>query len=94
MVGLRVGATAPEAAILPPKAPPQAGRVDRQVTLHENRAARTCAVTTRPAIDAAGGMSGPLLVEDDTATIYVPPGWSALGDASGNLILQRTGESA
>jgi N-methylhydantoinase A len=94
VVGLRVGATAPEVAILPPKAPPRAGRVDRQVTLHENRAARTCAVTTRAAIDAAGGMAGPLLVEDDTATIYVPPGWSALGDASGNLILQRTGESA
>ena len=94
VVGLRVGATAPEAAILPPKPPPQAGRVDRQVTLHENRAARTCAVTTRANIDLAGGMQGPLLVEDDTATIYVPPGWSALGDASGNLILQRTGASA
>ena len=94
VVGLRVGATAPEAAILPPKPPPQAGRTARQVTLHENRAERTCAVTTRANIDLAGGMQGPLLVEDDTATIYVPPGWSALGDASGNLILQRTGASA
>ena len=30
-----------------------------------------------------------LLVEDETATIYVPPGWSAVEDETGNLVLNR-----
>ena len=45
----------------------------RTVQIHENREARSCTVLTRAAIRAQGGAAGPLLVEDDTATIYVPP---------------------
>jgi hypothetical protein len=33
-------------------------------------------------------------VEDDTATIYVPPQWHATEDATGNLILQYAKVSA
>ena len=92
VVGFRVGATALEASVLPGKPPAQAVRPNRRLRIHENRAARDCALTSRPQIEAAGGMAGPLLVEDETATIYVPPDWQAHCDDSGNLILQRAGE--
>jgi N-methylhydantoinase A/oxoprolinase/acetone carboxylase beta subunit len=57
--------------------------------IHENREQRDCTVCTRADLDHDGGMPGPLLVEDETATIYVPPGWRAANDAAGNLIVKR-----
>ncbi len=41
--------------------------------------------------DIAAGASrdGPLVLEDVTATIYVPAGWRATADGAGNLILRR-----
>jgi N-methylhydantoinase A len=94
VVGFRVGATALEATLSPGKPAAQAARPDRRLRILENRESRDCALTSRPRIEAAGNMAGPLLVEDETATIYVPPGWQATCDHSGNLILSRTGERA
>lgn len=91
IVGFRVGATAPEKPVLAGRPAAEAARAGKRIRIHENREARDCAVTTRLQVEAAGGMAGPLLVEDETATIYVPPGWQAAGDASGNLILKRNG---
>ncbi|MBK9605317.1 MAG: hydantoinase/oxoprolinase family protein [Betaproteobacteria bacterium] len=100
IVGFRAGATAPEQVVLPPKSAGAAPRPVRMQPIHENREARECTVATRGAIgslrsgqvDVAGGvagMDGPLLVEDETSTIYVPPGWRAVDDPAGNLILKR-----
>lgn len=91
IVGFRVGATAPEAVVLPGKPAAGSAHALRRIAIHENRAPRDCTLATRPQVEAAGGMAGPLLVEDETATIYVPPGWHAVNDASGNLIVTRTG---
>ena len=33
--------------------------------------------------------SGPLVLEDVTATTFVPAGWTAASDAAGNLILSK-----
>ena len=93
IVGFRAGATAPEQCALPPRSSGAAPRPARTQPIHENREARDCTVTTRSLIGErsaeAGGVAGPLLVEDDTSTIYVPPGWGAVDDAAGNLILLR-----
>lgn len=35
------------------------------------------------------GVPGPVALEDLTATVYVPAGWSAESDAAGNLILRK-----
>ena len=94
VVGFRVGATALEATLSPGKPAAQAARPDRRLRILENRESRDCALTSRPQIEAAGNMAGPLLVEDETATIYVPPDWQATCDHSGNLILSRAGERA
>ena len=93
VVGFRVGASAPAAPVLPPKPAARAG-VSTRVRMTENREVRDCVVTTRPALDAVGAADGPLLIEDETATIYVPPGWTARCDAAGNLILKRKDGSA
>lgn len=37
----------------------------------------------------AAEVSGPLALEDLTATVYVPAGWTAHSDGAGNLILRR-----
>ncbi|MBL8380377.1 MAG: hydantoinase/oxoprolinase family protein [Burkholderiales bacterium] len=92
-VGYRVGATSPAGAPLPSKPPPSASAAPRHVEVLENREWRRCAVTTRPQIDAGGNAQGPLLIEDGTATVYVPPGWRAHCDPAGNLILKRSKES-
>ena len=92
IVGFRVGATAPEKPVLAGRPAAEAARALKRIRIHESREARDCTVTTRLQVEAAGGMAGPLLVEDETATIYVPPGWRAAGDTSGNLILKRNGE--
>jgi N-methylhydantoinase A len=93
IVGFRVGATAPEKPVTAGKPSATVGRARRTVRIHENREARDCVVTTRAEIASSGGMAGPLLAEDETATIYIPPGWQAKADDSGNLILIHTAEA-
>jgi N-methylhydantoinase A len=89
IVGFRAGSTAAEKCVLPPRPPAGAARTVRRTPIHENREARTCAVTTRALVRIQGGADGPLLVEDETSTIYVPPGWHATEDAAGNLVLSH-----
>jgi N-methylhydantoinase A len=36
-----------------------------------------------------GPVRGPLLIEDSTASLWVPPGWRAEEDTAGNLLLTR-----
>ena len=88
IVGFRSGATSRERIDLPPKPPAAAPGGAKRIRIHESREERDCSVTTRPALEASGGASGPLLVEDETATIYIPPGWRARVDAAGNLIAE------
>lgn len=49
---------------------------------------RRCRLMPRHAIGGAD-MAGPVLVEDGTSTIYVPPGWCARRDAADSVIMRR-----
>jgi N-methylhydantoinase A len=89
IVGFRVGATLAERCVLPAKpagVPPAA----RRAVIHENRERRDCTVCQRA--NLAKPAAGPLLVLDETATLYVPPGWRAVNDDAGNLIMKRIQE--
>ncbi len=88
VVGFRIGASVPERCDLP-NSPPAASRPPRERVLYEQRERRTCTLLTRAHVAQHGSMSGPLLIEDETATIYVPPRWQARSDRAGNLILTR-----
>ena len=62
---------------------------ERACTIFENRARVDCAVMARGGIAAASEITGAALIEDATATIYVPPGWRARRDGGDNLVLER-----
>ncbi|MBA2962277.1 MULTISPECIES: hydantoinase/oxoprolinase family protein [Ramlibacter] len=91
IVGFRLGASAPEMVDLPRRSlaadPGPLGSTE----VYEWRTRHACAVATRGQLLARGEVPGPLLLEDETATIYVPPGWSARNDDACNLVLQRKG---
>ncbi|MDG2205555.1 MAG: hypothetical protein P8M79_09925, partial [Alphaproteobacteria bacterium] len=55
----------------------------------EGGKALTCRLLHRTHVTSALA-AGPLLIEDDTSTIYTPPGWTARQDNTGSLILQRS----
>ncbi|MGE0314184.1 MAG: hydantoinase/oxoprolinase family protein [Lautropia sp.] len=90
IVGFRVGVASAEQCPLPPRAEQAAACHAADAAIHEDREARTCRIRTRVEIRQSGASPGPLLVQDDTSTIYVPPGWHAVEDAVGNLILNRS----
>lgn len=91
IVGFRMGASVPEDCCLPAKAP-RSGRALRTHTVYENKESRQCTVCHRAHLDDPQGMAGPLLVEDETSTIYVPPDWRAANDGAGNLMVKRSKE--
>ncbi len=47
-----------------------------------------CQLMTRQSVSGEGSF-GPILIEDGTSTIYVPPTWSALRDDANIIILKR-----
>ena len=48
-----------------------------------------CAYHERHRLPVAFSASGPMVVEEATATTFVPPGWKASVDGGGNLVLTR-----
>jgi N-methylhydantoinase A len=48
-----------------------------------------CAFLWRGALAPAYCAAGPLVVEEETATTYVPPGWRLSVDSQSNLLLER-----
>ncbi|WP_336216790.1 hydantoinase/oxoprolinase family protein [Nonomuraea sp. LPB2021202275-12-8] len=50
---------------------------------------RTCAFLWRASLPPGYAIAGPAVVEEDTATTFVPPGWTAAVDRATNLVLTR-----
>ncbi|MDR7550876.1 MAG: hypothetical protein QN131_13210, partial [Armatimonadota bacterium] len=49
----------------------------------------TCRFLPRAAVPTTGWLEGPLVVEERTATTWVPPGWGARRLEGGHLLLER-----
>ncbi len=60
----------------------------RGIEIMEGGARRECLLLSRGGVSEAP-KQGPLLIEDETATVYVPPGWRVHRDAGDALILKR-----
>lgn len=92
IVSFRIGATA-AANAFPIYHDASAG-VEEGAPVHidiiEGGARLHCRLLARHAIKHAQ-IAGPLIVEDGTSTIYVPPGWHARRDAADSVILEREG---
>jgi N-methylhydantoinase A len=46
-------------------------------------------ITIRSALPAGRTLDGPVIVEEETATTVVPPGWSVDVDEFGSLVVAR-----
>jgi N-methylhydantoinase A len=89
VVSFRVGAKAPPPETVTVKTQDSpSGSAERRARLVERGEALDAALLPRQALGASA-LPGPLLIEDGSSTIYVPPGWSARLDATGNVILER-----
>ncbi|HVQ78078.1 MAG TPA: hydantoinase/oxoprolinase family protein [Candidatus Binatia bacterium] len=89
IVSFRVGASAP-AGELPALA--EAGEVrapGRVVTIFERGAETECRLLVRTAFPVGEPVPGPILVDDATATIYIPHGWHGERDRHHSLLLRR-----
>ena len=91
IVSYRVGIKS-HAAKFPELANPDAGAVDEldSINLIEGGTSLTCKLAKRDQINATG-ITGALLIEDGTSTVYIPPGWHVLKDQAGNLIAKYQG---
>ncbi|MEM7188591.1 MAG: hydantoinase/oxoprolinase family protein [Pseudomonadota bacterium] len=85
IVSYRLGihAAAEPVPVSPTGASPDPGRT---VEITEGGITLNCAVRPRSAV--TGAAPGPLLIEDGTSTIYVPPGWTVRRDTADSLILE------
>jgi len=90
IVSFRLGAAAAPDAIPPlaGTAEPPAGAAS-VIALFDRGEEISCRLLARPAFPLSEPLSGPILVDDVTATIYVPRGWLAERDRHDNLILRR-----
>ncbi len=86
IITLRVGVAVPPAAMPSAEPPRAAAEAAETIRLFERGEWLDCSCRRRQDVDRA---EGPLLIEDGTSTIFLPPGWRAGSDAAGNLILQR-----
>jgi N-methylhydantoinase A len=91
IVSFRLGARV-AAGALPDVAEPERdgseAEAARSVRIVEGGAAFDCRLAPRGAVGEAA-TAGPLLIDDGTSTVYVPPGWRVRRDAAGSLVLTR-----
>jgi N-methylhydantoinase A len=66
------------------------GNEFKSIEVVEGGVSLTCKLAKREQIDVVG-ISGALLIEDGTSTVYIPPGWHILRDQIGNLIAKYEG---
>jgi N-methylhydantoinase A len=64
----------------------------REVYFHELRDLVMTPVYDREKLRLGASVEGPAVIEEWTTTILVPPGWQALTDRFGNLVMDRSEE--
>ncbi len=89
VVSFRVGVRAPPPP-MPAMAGPQAGRAGGRgsTRLTERGEALDAGLLSRADLGPAAAR-GPLMIDDGSATIYVPPGWTAARDQHDNVVLRK-----
>ncbi|MGH6719752.1 MAG: hydantoinase/oxoprolinase family protein [Alphaproteobacteria bacterium] len=89
IVAFRLGIVAPQTAV--PALAEGGGDAGRTGTfaLFDEHARLEGRLFARGALGRGQPLAGPALLEDATATVYVPPGWTAAHDANDNLVMRR-----
>ena len=94
IVSFRVGAFASSGEIPSLAEPGGTAASEGRALVFERGVETACRLLTRSAFPAGDPLPGPVLVDDATATIYIPGGWRAVRDPHDSLILTRTNASA
>ena len=89
VVSFRVGVKAPPPP-MPATGRPQPTGVDERcrTVLTERGETLHAGLATRATLGPAA-ICGPLLIDDGSATVYVPPGWTAARDGNDNVVLRK-----
>jgi N-methylhydantoinase A len=89
IVAYRAGGYLPPPAF--PESPVTRAEADATaINLYERGGQHTAQMLSRAALSTDGD-AGPLLIDDGLATVYVPPGWTASLDTSGNIVIRKEG---
>jgi len=88
VVSFRVGVRAPPPMPAMGRAPANGRALPRSARLTERDEALEAGLLARAEL-GPDAMTGPLLIDDGSATIYAPPGWTAAADGHGNAILTK-----
>jgi len=90
IVAFRLGIAAPQASV-PPLREGADGTGTRSGTfeVYVDGARRSCRLLARHDLGRGQKLEGPALLEDSTATLYLPHGWTAEHDAHDNLVMRR-----
>jgi N-methylhydantoinase A len=94
IVSFRVGAAASSGAIPSLAAGTDLPAAEGSVRIFDRGGETVCRLLTRPAFPIGEPVPGPVLVDDVTATIYVPRGWRGERDGHDNVILRRVTDGA
>ena len=89
VVSFRVGVKAPPPP-MPAMGRPRANGAGerRRAVFTERGETLDAGLVTRANLGPAAA-GGPLLIDDGSATVYVPPGWTAKRDPGGNVVLRK-----
>jgi N-methylhydantoinase A len=92
IVALRLGVTVPSEdvpSLAKASEPPTiAGDVFQTHYITDDKGQTPCEFAPREALASGLSLNGPMILEDVTSTIFVPPGWKAAVDAASNIILR------
>ena len=89
VVSFRVGVTVPPPSMPAMRRPHANGAAARRrAALTERGEALDAGLLARAELGPAA-VDGPLLIDDGSATIYVPPGWTAARDENDNAVLRK-----
>ncbi len=91
IVSFRLGASTPQAQVPPLTYTGDGHKERRMAPVFDRGVWQDYALMTRGDFDLANKVSGPLLVEDENATVFVPTGWTTIRDQYDNLIIEREG---
>jgi N-methylhydantoinase A len=68
---------------------PGGGVVAESARVRLNGVVERCTFYTRETLPAGFGIRGPAVVEEATATTFIPEGWAGTVETNRNLILRR-----
>lgn len=90
IVSFRVGLHVEQGEVPRLVTPAFAAAREEACEVHDGGRPLAATVISRSLLGGGRSIAGPAVVEDTTATLWVPAGWAAAEDEHGNLVMRRT----